>query len=510
MDRRFAWPLTFVACVAAAGAASLLLGQDANWDLRNYHYYNPWALLNGRWAIDIAPAQVQTFYNPVGDLPFYFLVAALPARGVAFVMAIPLAIAAYFLARIADLLVAQGDPARRIAIVAIAVAIGVTGAAGIAVAGSTMNEWHSTALVMAGLYLALRGNHLGWAGILMGCAAGLKLVYGPFAVGLVAAMLAYGTTRERIARAWRVGLFVLLGWFATGGVWAAFLFLTYGDPVFPYFNGIFRSGEWLPVSFPGLRFGPKGVLQWIAFPLYFSRGGHDLVGEIGFRDYRMATLWVLGVLALAVLLVHGRLRHRIAVPWKVLIVFTVASYAAWLDLFSYYRYAVPFEMLSGVFVCGALAFAFRRHPAAGLALTIVLAALLVGTTRRMGWERIAFGPRYFDVTVPRVAEGALVVMSGNYPMAYTLPFFREDARFVSPANNFLRLGQESGMARRADAAIRGHRGALYLLEHAEDSPESQSVLRHFGLGRGACTPIRSNIVYDALRVCELRRDALPP
>ena len=32
---------------------SLLRGQDANWDLRNYHVYNAWALLEGRLGIDL-------------------------------------------------------------------------------------------------------------------------------------------------------------------------------------------------------------------------------------------------------------------------------------------------------------------------------------------------------------------------------------------------------------------------------------------------------------------------
>ena len=30
------------------GLIALALGQDANWDLRNYHWYNPYAFLNGK------------------------------------------------------------------------------------------------------------------------------------------------------------------------------------------------------------------------------------------------------------------------------------------------------------------------------------------------------------------------------------------------------------------------------------------------------------------------------
>src|SRR5687767_13972866 len=36
---------------------NLTLGQDANWDLRNYHWYNAYSFLNGRFGFDVVPAQ---------------------------------------------------------------------------------------------------------------------------------------------------------------------------------------------------------------------------------------------------------------------------------------------------------------------------------------------------------------------------------------------------------------------------------------------------------------------
>src|SRR5437870_527678 len=98
-----------VAFIAAAGAGSLLLGQDANWDLQNYHYYNPWAWWHGRiFTQDLAAAQIQTFHNPLLDLPFYWMVTAGWApRVIAFVLAVPAGIAAFFLCKL--LLLMFGD-----------------------------------------------------------------------------------------------------------------------------------------------------------------------------------------------------------------------------------------------------------------------------------------------------------------------------------------------------------------------------------------------------------------
>ena len=47
------------ACLAG-GIGALLAGFSPDWDLLNYHLYNPHALLTGRHAIDIAPGQLQT------------------------------------------------------------------------------------------------------------------------------------------------------------------------------------------------------------------------------------------------------------------------------------------------------------------------------------------------------------------------------------------------------------------------------------------------------------------
>src|SRR5918994_883963 len=58
---------------------NLVLGQDANWDLRNYHWYNAYSFLTGRFGFDVVPAQTPSFYNPTLDIPFFLLGNAVPA-----------------------------------------------------------------------------------------------------------------------------------------------------------------------------------------------------------------------------------------------------------------------------------------------------------------------------------------------------------------------------------------------------------------------------------------------
>src|SRR5450830_819690 len=62
------------------GVWSVLLGQDANYDLYNYHLYNAFAFLNNKLAIDFAPAGSQTYFNPSLDIGYYLLSTHVPPR----------------------------------------------------------------------------------------------------------------------------------------------------------------------------------------------------------------------------------------------------------------------------------------------------------------------------------------------------------------------------------------------------------------------------------------------
>src|SRR3979409_1007007 len=73
--RRVRGVAAFTAVASAACAVlALALGQDANYDQQNYHFYIPYALFNDRILFDIVPAFTgPTFTNPIPYLPFYWL-----------------------------------------------------------------------------------------------------------------------------------------------------------------------------------------------------------------------------------------------------------------------------------------------------------------------------------------------------------------------------------------------------------------------------------------------------
>jgi hypothetical protein len=501
--------------VALAGLASIGLRQDSSWDLQNYHLYNAWALVHQRFGLDWAPAQLQSFYSPYLDLPFYALFAAdAPPKLIAFALAIPTGIGWYFFARIAALLFADRDEPLRGRATWAAIALGVTAPMPISLIGTTMNDWYVAAAVLAALWLVLRNGDpaharaRAWAGagLLVGAAAGLKLTGAIYGVGLLAAALAAGGTRR-----WRAALASALAmgvaFAVTAGPWMATMYARYGNPLFPYFNDVFRSPWTDPVSYSATRFGPATPLEWLVFPYLLLVRLEGFVAEPEFRDARLALLYTLALAALALFALQ---RRRSAPPpsatrnaWRCVIAFWLASFAAWAVLYRIARYLVPLELLAGALTAGLVV---RLVPARRAAVALVAAlALVVVTARFPTWWRQPFEDRFLAVQMPPVKPGALVLLVNPEPMSYVLPAFPADARFAGLVSNFNDPSRTNLLQRTIAATIRAHRGPLYALAAPPGRDLGAGALAQVGLARDHCTVIRTNLRVSPLELCELTR-----
>jgi hypothetical protein len=191
--------------------------------------------------------------------------------------------------------------------------------------------------------------------------------------------------------------------------------------------------------------------------------------------------------------------------WRLLAVFTLVSYLAWLKLFGIYRYLVPLEMLSAPLIVGCVLYLVPGRNARR-ALVVILVALLVGTTRTASWGRLDFRGPYFDVSVPDLAPRSLVIMGPAEPMSYAIPFTRPDARYVFPSNNFLDYNQHNLLAQRIREVIGAHRGPIYSMDF-QTQDKMKGLLDSYGLERdlGSCLPIHSYLDPSAMRLCRVYR-----
>src|SRR5690606_20733074 len=136
---------------------------------------------------------------------------------------------------------------------------------------------------------------------------------------------------------------------ATAGHWMWFLWTTFGNPLFPYFNQYFGSPMGLAASYRDLRFIPESWLEGLFFPVVFSIDPRA-VGEIVFRDYRILAAYLLLLATPFVFLV--RRGHAARPPGvetavaRYLIAGAALSFAVWAVMFAIYRYLIPLEMLA--------------------------------------------------------------------------------------------------------------------------------------------------------------------
>ena len=64
--------LIFILLLGCGCTLGAYLCNANRWDFANYHYYNAFAFLHDRLNYDIVPASINTFFNPLIELPLYF------------------------------------------------------------------------------------------------------------------------------------------------------------------------------------------------------------------------------------------------------------------------------------------------------------------------------------------------------------------------------------------------------------------------------------------------------
>jgi hypothetical protein len=479
---------------------------------------------------DIAPAQLQTYINPLFDFPFYFFVSQFPnPRWVSFAMGAMHGVTVYILILLVREFFSSSPPMQRTLYSASALAIGLTGASGLPVLGTTLVAWEPAGLILASLYLMLKAENtahgrahplliLGAAGLLAGLAVGGKLTSAPYAAGLAAALLIYrGISVERLKATLIFCSAAFFGMLITEGFWAVLLHKSYQNPLFPYYNDIFRSAWCEPLRFADERFKPRNLGQTLFYPFYWIRTNYGLVTELRFRDIRFAVLYSLALLALVLPILSRSARGEkhfptLGAPSRLLLLSFLVAYALWQTMFSIYRYLLPLELLSGV----VMVILLRRLVTSQriqIAVLLTMIALLTGSTIYPNWGRTAFGERYFPVPPPALPHNALLVMAGNDPMSFIVPMLDPSVRAVSIENNLLHPTQNNLLVARIHTIIREHPGPMFSISAESRQARIDQVYAAYGLTRnlGQCTAYASKM-GERLHICPLSRLAVahPP
>jgi hypothetical protein len=489
-------PASLIVCLAS-GAIALALGMDASWDLRNYHYYNGWAALHGHVGRDVLVAQIPSFFNPALDVPYAWMAEALPARAVGFLLGMVHGLNFPLLFAIAWHLL-QAPPRRGLAAGALALA-GMAGAATLSEIGTTF--WDDVvSLGVLGAVLILLAN---WralaeaaparagllaaaAGLPAGLAFGLKQPEVLFCVGLCAGLLAADwPPARRLWVAFAFGLGVLAGLGIGGGWWMIHLWKAYGNPLFPFFNHVFKSPWGLADPYRDPGFLQHGFWAMLTFGFRFPFDPR-LTAETSFQDFRILALLVLVPLAGLAGLAR-RTAEPLARPGPArwLLASAAVAYGLWVVMFCIYRYLMPLEMLAPLLAVAALG--MLPLPRRGL-IALALVALLVATTRPADWLRVAWADKAVAVDLPAVAqaEGTLVLLSGHEPLSFLIPAFPPGMKFLRIDSTFTLSEGDTGFRRLFRQTIESWPGPIASLHIGAEEHDVVRKLAEYGLELGPC------------------------
>jgi len=528
--RRIGFLLAFLAIPAFAGVA-LILGKEAGWDLRNYHWYDPYALLTGRIGFDLAVAHHATYYNPLIDVPFYWIGSHFPAWVAGVWLGGICGLAAAIVGGIAYRIVALEDKRLRLAAAALLAILGMMGGGALGEIGKTTDDIAGALGALAGLLVLVsapdRVARAAWndigailvpAGILAGASAGLKLTTAPYVVALAAALLVLrGTFSDRIRRTAAFSVGVVVGIALFGGYWYWRMYRFSGDPLFPYFNNIFPTDLVKPGDYSDPTFKPRSWIEYLIYPFIFSANSFR-VAEWHFRDIHIAIAYVLIPLAgmTALLRLGDRQRRVEPLAATLLLVAAAVTYVLWLVLFDVYRYLVPLEMLCPTIIVAALAWLpVSRRAWIGASAVLLLAAQALAT--RGDDPRLGWAGNYVDVEVPPLSDPAhsMVLMVQTQPTAYLIPAFPPEIPFLR-IQGWLVGSQDRtwGMGAEMHRRVEEHKGPIYALFWPSERIGVDPSLADYDLviDDSGCAPVRSNLdgigyFKSAPVLCPLTRKA---
>jgi hypothetical protein len=470
------------------------LGKDTSWDFRNYHWYIPYAFLNGRMDIDVAVAHQASYYNPLVDIPFYWLAIHTTSWFAIAMLGLLQAANIVPLYLIARHSLRHSESWLGSAAIAF---FGMTGGLTLSLYGThyydnvlSLFTLGSLAMLVVKRAELARGslkNTALWCalgGLLTGSAAGLKLPEAPFAMGFAAALLALGGDRKHLFTRLGAGaLGGLVGFMLCAGFWMWRMDVLTGNPLFPYFNQYFHSPLALAAPYRDMRFLPTDFWTALAFPILFSidwRVANDLPN----LDIRVGLAYVVVIAALVLWAAGRRAKNPLADPKAAAIIFAFAgvSYFFWLKIFAIYRYILQLEMVAPLIIAlGVGLLPLPRRVQLVAIGGLLFAAMLF--TRSAQLDRAPLGDPYITADLPKLSDptATMVLMTGDAPLGFIapslpvqVPVLRIDGWMFQPEDGSL-------LTRQLKARVAAHKGPLILISDAYDMGRASAAVLDYGL-----------------------------
>jgi len=482
----------------AFGFYSVLLGQDTNSDLRNYHLYNSYAFLNNRLGFDLAPAGVQTYFNPFLDVAYFFASSHLRPRTVGFLIGFIQGLNFILVYHIARHVLKELKWRN---VYALILAIGGLLSVGfLSEVGTVMNDSLVSVLLLLSLWMIivfideLKDDQrsfippLMFSGILAGIGCALKLTTSIYALGMCLAFFALPVRWDRkIKMTSLFGASVGLGLFAVGGYWMFQVWSQFGNPLFPLFNHIFQGPLAQIEPIQDLRFLPRSFFEKVFYPAVFTVNPFR-VGELRYEQvsWLFAYVAVLALLASRLVKVFTKdsAPGSLNPAGRFLLVFFCVSYVLWLNIFGVYRYLILAELLIPLLLFVVVNDFFRTRLARFGAIAFIAVLTVFNLQGVPDWGHAAWAEKIYRVesnTLTMDSKPAAVYLGGG-PLGWIIPVLGIHAPVVGLTPG---IPVSEAYWLRAKALVAGRDGKHFVVLELND-PDVFNQIKHgltnLGLG----------------------------
>lgn len=432
LQRLFAHPLVALLLLALlCVAANVLMGKDINADFIAYHLYAAHALVSGQYLTDFMAAGGQSYLNPLGYLPLYFMIRAdWPALLTGSVLACWHALNLWLIWRISMEHLFKDHP-DRLGLAWVSTLLAAVTPVFIATVGGSFLDPALSVFLLAAIYAALQSTGstrpLGWmaaGGIAFGLACGLKLTNLVFGFPMLLVLLiatAAGSWRNRVLSLASFAVAGVMGLLLAGGWWAAYLYAEHGNPLFPFFNAHFRSPDFAAINLGHDRFAPAGWRDVVMLPFRMILLKPTVYVEPMLPDVRPLAVLLALLAMVAAYMVRGA-QGKDSGSWlprhshRAILVYVIT---AWILLFGTSgngRYGVAALLLIGP-VTVLLCLAFFRSARAAVQVAAVLCAVQLAYGIAGGFARWDVAPwtrNWIDKSIPaRLADTPALYLSLN-------------------------------------------------------------------------------------------------
>ncbi len=335
-------------------------------DWYNYHFYNCWAFLNDRMGQDFLAANNRTCLNPLIDLPEYLLLLKLKYHPYLFMFLTLFdnVCLLFILYKISDYIFIKANKITNFFRNLFCILYVAFSPVFFEQFSIDLNDTKIAVIFLLGFYILLKNLFLPYskkrnamiciAGLLFGAALGLKQTAVVNCIGiLLTCIVLFKRINRPFVTIFYISAGIVFSFLLTNGFWMYKCYLYYHNPVFPYFNDIFKSEYADSVKLMDfLSMKPETILEYIFYPFIGKPYGKYFTFDYDFR-YAVNFLSVLIISPIALISFKKKgtefFLNLIKYDYLFLIlIFTVISFYINISIFAVYRYIIASSILYGI------------------------------------------------------------------------------------------------------------------------------------------------------------------